>query len=158
MAILPVATLRAQYLLMSTAFIEEVNTGSIILSYPNITTLNTNLNNMPGTPNVIDAYGGVKPIDAFTDRTEESGSQQYEVPQTETIPARVYWKNSPYDQNGVVIDTVNIAKTITHSSDVTKITNAVFATIDGIRVKVKQPPVPYGLFGKQWAITFWETF
>lgn len=157
MAILPVATLRAKYLELSTAFIEEVNTGSIILSYPNITTLTPNENNVPTEPSVFDAYGGRQPIDGMMDRLEESGTQQHEVPTTETIAARTYWKNAIYDKNGNLIDTGNIVKTITSSDDIVKINNAVFAVIDNIKVKVQQPPIPYGLFGKQWAITFWET-
>lgn len=157
MAILPVNTLRAKYLELSTAFIEEVNAGSIILSYPNLTILTPNQNNVNLDPNIFDAYGGRQPIDGMMDRLEESGTQQHEVPQTETIAARTYWKNATYDQNGNLIDTGNIVKTITSSDDITKINNAVFATIDGIKVKVQQPPIPYGLFGKQWAITFWET-
>jgi hypothetical protein len=157
MAILPVATLRAKYLELSTAFIEEVNTGSIVLSYPEVTTPTANSNNFSQEPSVIDSYGGRQPLYTLTDRNDEGGTNLHVVPQTETIPARVYWQNIKFGQQGAVIDTKDYAKTITYASNTTKILNATFATIDGRRVKVSHPPVPYGLFGKQWCVTYWET-
>jgi hypothetical protein len=156
LAILPVTQLRNQYYVLSQAFVTEVNTGTVVLYFPDVGQPANNSVSVTPEPNTFDAYGGRQPLQNMPDRQDEQGSNVHIEPPTETIPARVYMDYVPYYRQGTAVDEKTLIKTITYRDNATKIQNCIYAVINGIKVKIKQPTTFHGLFGKQWCTTIWE--
>jgi len=153
---LPVNALKTKYEELSQLFLTEINNQTIILYYPPQTTLTANVASVNSEPNVFDAYGGRQPLDQFTDRKNESGQQSYFAETTGSIQGRTYWNTKKFDKNGNVINDDNTCKLITDNANQYKILNADHAIINDKKVKLLQPPIPYGLFGKQYCISLWK--
>lgn len=153
---LPINNLRAKYEELSDLFITEVNSRSVVLYYSPQSILTDNVATAGGEPTNFDHYGGRQPLDQFPDRMNESGTQKHIPSNTETITGRTYWNTKKFDKNGNLISDDNTCKIITYVVNESKIINASYATVDGRKIKLLQPPLPYGLFGKQYCISLWQ--
>lgn len=158
MSTLPVTALRSKYRELASLFITEVNQGALVLYLPSQTSLTPNSGNFTEEPSNLSAYGGRQPANIFPDRQEEAFTNRHEEPLTEVIAGRTYWTNAQYDRNGNVISEKSQLKFITYLTNASKLENGLFAVVDGIKVKIKEPPIPYGLFGKFFCISYWEAY
>ncbi len=154
---LPVNALRAKYIELSALFTDEIHdTDTIVLSYNSElggVAIDSNSNNL----NAFDAYGGREPTSYLPGGAASTGNNIYDRPVTESITGRVYWEPKKYYQDGTAIGKVDTAKLITVIENQNKLINAQFVTLNGKICKMTKPPIPYGLFGKQYCISYWDT-
>ena len=154
MSFLPINELKAKYEELSDVFITEVNNTQIIIHYADP--------NPPSSvplddrPRFIDEYGGKIPIRNQPDRYNEEGDNRVANTVTETIVGRVYWNPKNISKEITVQFDKDFCKINTYSYNETKLNNALFLEINGRKVKKVIAPFPYGLFGKQYCISYWQ--
>lgn len=156
MSFLPISQLKTQYQTVADLFITEVNNSDLTLYYPPQTGLTNNSTNFNEQPTIIDEYGGRVHIDALPDRQDEQESNQYVNPPSESIKCRAYWE----EKNSVLADgttsKVRLCKIITYTTESTKLSNAIYAVVNGVKIKMLKSPAPYGLFEKRYCSSVWE--
>lgn len=151
----PTNALKVKYQELSDLFITDVNNNQIVLYFPQTSLTSNTINVSSPVPN-FDSYGGRQSVDNFIDRVNSSGNQLNQSNITGIILGRTYWTSQKFDQNGNLISDDNTCKVITYSENSQKIVNAEYAVINEKKVKLIKLPSPYGLFGKQYCISFWK--
>jgi hypothetical protein len=153
---IPISQLKLKYQELADQLITDVNKTSMTLYFRPQIGLTNVINNFDNVPKSLDEYGGRVPVENLPNRTFESGINVYELATTGSITVRAYWENIKYDRDGNVIDKSNICKIISYLTDMDKLLNTSYATIQGINIKMQRPPIPYGLFERRYSISFWE--
>ena len=151
------SSFKAKYETVANAFIEEINNTTVTIFYSQNLPLANTATALDIGPNVIGEYGGLQSIDSIDDRQQESGSNLKTTTASETIKARVYWANQNSFFDGNVRSVSSRTKIITYIENIDKLRNASYITANGIKLKLFQTPVPYGLFGeKQYCVSYWD--
>jgi hypothetical protein len=154
MPLLPINDLRSKYEELSELFITEVNNTEIIVHYPSPNPPSDFT--LDDRPRFIDEYGGKIPIQNQPDRYNEEGDNKVVSTVTETIKGRVYWNPKNIAKEILVQFDKDFCKINTYASNEVKLNNALFLEINGRRVKKVIAPFPYGLFGKQYCVSYWQ--
>lgn len=153
---LDITSLFAKYAEAADLLITDINATSVVLYYANTQLSSTS--GPSGPLNTIDYFGNKAPISDLPNRFDQAGSNVYPSVQPITIQARTYWGNTKYDPNMKAYRTEkseSICKINSFTTDTPKLLNALHAVINGYRVTMTDPPIPYG-FGKRYSISYWK--
>lgn len=138
--------------------IDTINASDITIFYSPQAGLSDAEGDLSVKPYNFDAYGGRVPLQSMTDRSEESGSNLVNTPANESIVVRAYWisksaKSANGDKSFVLFD--QRLKIIAYTTDMIKLSNAIYIDFQGIQLKNADLPKPYG-FGKRYCVSYWE--
>lgn len=147
---------------MADLLIEEVNISSIQL-YFNTTVPVASTGMRPVGQFGELTYGGydgfAAPINLESDRSSE-GTPDFYRPDViaERLKCRAYWtsdKFTDYERKLGLEKGKNYCKIITYVSDMSKLLNAAYAVVDGVRLTLFKPPFSRGLGRRLYTSSYW---
>lgn len=156
------AALKTIYETQSDLFITDINPSEITLKYRPLN-LTPVANPFVDQPKIEDEFGEQVNYGSLPDRIQESGNDLQQVNSSETIPCRIYWLDLKQTMGDPALSKINaaldnnIVKIITYVANMQKIINADYAIANDKNIKLIVPPTPYGLFGKQYCVSYWQT-
>lgn len=154
---IPYSDLYTKYKEMADQFITDVNATNVTFVYRNNT---LGISTFSESPQSIDMMGGRVPIKELMSRQEQGGINLKESTTSETIQARIYWKEENRNKDLTplgIADNKNICKMICGSGYINNIRNCSYITVNNYNCKLIKDPIPYGLFGQKcYLISYWE--
>jgi hypothetical protein len=152
---LPITQLQEKYREYAEAIRLKVNPGEITLFYKPIQGLSNITPALDNAPYNIDEFGNRIPLDVLSDRFDEKTDNTYLSLAQETIKVRTYWKEAKFNDANFT-NRSDVCKVIFHKDDINKILRAVKGKIDSRDVKLVSGPASYGLFSKDYYVSYWE--
>lgn len=141
------------------ALTNQINNTDMILHFAPLAGLSSvpgSTSNMPVS--TVDYFGGSAPVSSLQGRINENAQQKYPETRTNDIKVRAYWTTSKYDPVLKALRTdkgESILKVNSYTTDNQKLRDAQYAIVNGQRVVMTDPPIPYG-FDKRSSISYWK--
>ncbi len=154
---LDVASLFAKYNEVADLLITDVNHTPVELFYAN-QQLSPSNQTVVQPMTTSDYFGGQAPISDLQGRQDQSATGVYPGTNSNIVYCRVYWMNSKYDPVMKELRTdksESICKINCFTTDAFALRNAAYAVVNGYRVTMTDPPIPYG-FGKRYSFSYWQ--
>lgn len=150
---IPWDELQNKYHSLADEFIDTINAASLTVYYSN--PVLSAPSNSPVPSGVLDAYNSQNFIENLHNRIDEGGAGYQQTVLSETFLVRTYWNNKDLKFPVEFRDNLNIVKINAYATDQQKMLNALYAQVNGYKIKMIRDPIPYG-FGKRYTISYWE--